>query len=372
MSEASPLNVLYIHGDGAGRFVEPHGFAVPTPNLSQLASEGVMFRNAFCTAPTCSPSRASLYCGNSPSRNGMHGLTPRGWWFRDERETLHDHLQHNGYQTVYAASPDFVQFGWDWKLIESHGGCKNEKELAAEVVEFLRHEASAAQPFFMSAGVGFPKGRERGLLPEGAAPVDRESVRPPLYYPDTPATREDWARQIDATRLMDAYVGEVLRALDESGLAENTLVLCTTDHGPGMPWMKGYPNDAGLGTFFIMRGPSGFSGGRRFDQLVSQIDFFPTVCELAGLPIPSWVEGASLLPLVRGWSEQLHEALFAETTYHYSYCPSRSVRTERYRYVRWYHQHPASMMATSDGGPIKDMLLEAEAAARPVPHEALY
>src|SRR5690606_34949674 len=156
------------------------------------------------------------------------------------------------------------------------GGPRAEHDLAKDVIAFFESDAAKAQPFLRSTGVGAPKGRGQKPMACEPQPVDRDHVRPPLSYRYTADSREDWAQQNDAARWMGAFIGQVLAALDKSGLAERTLVVATTDHGPGMPYMKGYPSDAGLGTFFIMRGPEGFTGGKSIDPLISHIDYFPT------------------------------------------------------------------------------------------------
>ena len=76
-------NILYIHSHDTGRFMSPYGYDAPTPNLQKLADEGVLFRQAYCAAPTCSPSRASLLSGESPHNNGMVGLVNRGFSMSD-------------------------------------------------------------------------------------------------------------------------------------------------------------------------------------------------------------------------------------------------------------------------------------------------
>ncbi len=72
-------NILYLHTHDIGRYVQPYGYAVPTPHLQALAEEGVLFRQAFCANPTCSASRATLLTGMYPHNNGMTGLAHRGW-----------------------------------------------------------------------------------------------------------------------------------------------------------------------------------------------------------------------------------------------------------------------------------------------------
>ena len=90
-----------------------------------------------------------------------------------------------------------------------------------------------------------------------------------------------------------------------------------------------------------MRGPGGFTGGKVVDAPVSHLDVYPTLCELAGVEAPDWLQGTSLMPLVRGEVERLHEAIFAETTYHAAYQPHRAVRTERWKYIRRFDDYDA-------------------------------
>ena len=96
----------------------------------------------------------------------------------------------------------------------------------------------------------------------------------------------------------------------KNGLAENTLVICTTDHGLAFPRMKCHLSDHGIGIMLIVRGPGGFDGGQVVDGLVSQIDLFPTICELAGIEAPAWLQGNSMLPLVNSEAEDIRDAIF--------------------------------------------------------------
>ena len=88
MKQGQPPNILYIHSHDTGRYVQPYGYQVPTPNIQLLADQGVLFREAFCAAPTCSGSRASLLTGQYCHNNGMLGLAHRGWSLNDYGEHL--------------------------------------------------------------------------------------------------------------------------------------------------------------------------------------------------------------------------------------------------------------------------------------------
>jgi arylsulfatase A-like enzyme len=176
-----------------------------------------------------------------------------------------------------------------------------------------------------------------------------------------------------SARSLDQGVGAVLNALDEAELAENTLVILTTDHGLAFPGAKATLTDRGLGVLLIMRGPGGFHGGRVSDALVSQVDLFPTICELAGLERPQWIRGRSLLPLLREETPEINDAVFAEITFHAAYEPQRAVRTRRYKYIRRFENgHEGPVLANIDDSPSKDLLLAHGLAGRVPAEEELF
>ena len=118
------------------------------------------------------------------------------------------------------------------------------------------------------------------------------------FLPDTIETRNDMAAFMTSARHLDQGVGQVLQALEPSGRAQNTLVICTTDHGIAFPGAKCNLTDAGIGVMLIMRGPQGFSGGRVCNTMVSQVDIFPTLCDLAASHLlPGW-KGGPCMPWV--------------------------------------------------------------------------
>jgi arylsulfatase A-like enzyme len=201
---------------------------------------------------------------------------------------------------------------------------------------------------------------------------DRVYSLPPPFLPDTPEIREDIAAYKASARSLDHGVGAVLNALQETGLDERTLVIFTTDHGLAFPTAKASLLDRGIGVSLIIRGP-GFTGGRALDELVSHIDFVPTVCQAAGVPTPSWALGRSLLPLVAGEEEPgTRSAIFAELTYHAAYEPQRAIRTERFKYVRRFDRYPYPVLPNCDDSPSKEAYLARGWAKRRVAREALH
>jgi arylsulfatase A-like enzyme len=171
---------------------------------------------------------------------------------------------------------------------------------------------------------------------------------------------------------LDQGIGTVLNALNDSGLSETTLVVCTTDHGIAFPQMKGSLTDHGIGVLLIMRGPDGFSGGKVYDTLVSQIDLFPTICDLLCIDYPDWLQGASLLPLVRDETKRVHDAIFAEVTYHAAYEPQRAVRTPRWKYIRRFDQYAGLVLPNCDDSSSKEFLLQHNWREQTRPMEELH
>jgi arylsulfatase A-like enzyme len=175
-----------------------------------------------------------------------------------------------------------------------------------------------------------------------------------------------------SARILDEGVGIVLDALDSGGLSDETLVICTTDHGIAFPGMKCNLTDHGIGVMLIMRGPGGFTGGAVCDAMVSHVDLFPTVCDLLDIGHPSWLQGASMMPLVRGTGRQIHDALYAEVTYHAAYEPQRAVRTLQYKYVRRFDKRTSPVLPNCDDSLSKDLWLQYGWRDREPAEEQLY
>jgi N-sulfoglucosamine sulfohydrolase len=195
---------------------------------------------------------------------------------------------------------------------------------------------------------------------------------PPANLPDSPVTRRDMAAFKQSARALDHGVGAVLGALDEQGFADDTIVILTTDHGIPFPGGKASLSDRGLGVLLIVRGPGGFHGGRVNDALASQIDIFPTLCDLIGLEPPPHLQGRSLVSAVRGEVRDVNRAIYGELTYHAAYDPQRAIRTRRHKYVRRWGERDLPVLPNLDDSPSKDLLLRHGLAEIPRPREELY
>lgn len=361
-----PPNILYIHSHDTGRHVQPYGYWVRTPHLQMLAEQGVLFRKAFCASPTCSGSRASLLTGQFCHNNGMLGLAHRGWKLNDYGEHLIHPLREAGYRSILIGeqhiSEDPGVIGYDEVVPVDNN---HATQVAPAANAMLR---DTSEPFFMS--VGFFETHREFELP--ASVRDSLYAQPAPNLPDLEATREDVAAFKASARSLDEGIGSVLNELHRAGLEDNTLIVCTTDHGLAFPRQKATLYDRGTGVLTIVRGPGGFTGGKVFDAMVSHLDIYPTLCELAGVPTPDYAYGKSILPLISGEVDRLHDEVFTEMTFHAAYEPQRAVRTERWKYIRRFHDYEHPVLANCDDSATKDLLVAAGWGDQIVPEERLY
>lgn len=367
LTENATPNILYIHSHDTGRYTQAYGFDVPTPHLDRLAKEGLCFSNAFCQAPTCSPSRASLLTGQCSHANGMLGLANRGFKLNDyHKHIIHTLRERKQYRSTLIGlqhiADDASVIGYD-EVVDVPGN--HARDVARHAVQFFRSKPKG--PFWLS--VGFFE-THRPFL-SSSDEDDAKHILPPSTLSNLPEIRGDMSDFHATLRAMDDGVGSVLDALLEAGLAENTLVLSTTDHGIAFPDMKCNLTDAGLGVHLVMRGPGGFDGGEVCDALVSQIDIFPTICELLGIDPPEWLEGRSFLPVIEKKKAEVNDAIFAELNFHASYEPLRAVRTKRWKYIRNFGSaHP--VLPNCDDSPSKSVWVDHGWLQHVRPAEQLY
>lgn len=361
-------NILLIITHDTGREIGPYGAGVETPNLDRLAAEGVCFTNAFCSAPQCSPSRASLLTGLIPTRHGLIGLTHRGFCLRPDAVTLPQTFAAAGYEThlfgLQHESPDPKWLGYNHVHRARSNSCRDVTPL---VVDFLRNGTD--KPFL--AVVGFSETHRP--FPEANEPLAAD--RPvPGFLPDAPEVRRDLADLYEAVRRVDESVGQIAEALESSCLAQSTLLMYTTDHGIAFPGAKGTLFDPGVGISLIARGPEPFQGGRKVSALVSNVDIMPTLLEWAGVTPPPGLDGHSLLPVLTGAADEVRDALWLELTYHAAYDPMRGLRTRRYKYIRSFEPSPWWLPPNVDEGYTKNWyrVNEPGVYTRPRPEEFLF
>jgi N-sulfoglucosamine sulfohydrolase len=343
-----PNVLLIVQEDVSPRFGCYGDDVARTPNLDRLADDGRVYDNAFCTAGVCAPSRASLLTGCAPPTIGAHhmrtghpsdgyGDAGGGGELPTPYEAVPPHyvrafterLRAAGYYCTLDSKTDY-QFGEPFTMWDHHG----------EGAGWWDECRDPDQPFFamMTNGVTHESGMWPPDVPDRDRPddppdTDPDEVEVPPYIPDTPETRLALARHYDNLERSDAWVGDLLDRLAADGHAEDTLVILTADHGEGLPRCKRWPYDSGTNVPLLVRWPGAVDAGGQTDRLVSLVDVAPTVLSLAGIDVPSHVEGRPFL----GPSATDRDYVFAtRDRYGESYDMVRSVRDGRYRYVRHY------------------------------------
>ncbi|WFB36670.1 sulfatase [Kiritimatiellota bacterium B12222] len=344
-------NIIYFHTHDTGRYVSPYGYGVSSPNYLRFAEWGMTFKDMHCVAPTCSPSRAGLLTGQYPHQNGMISLAHKGAELKDIQKHLIHTLKPAGYHTALIGFhhvinwPEYEKLGYD-EYISPGAGAKSEK-IGPLAVEFLdRHTQDTDQPFFISVGVT----ETHRPFPEDIPEKETRYLRPPAPFPDTASFRKDMAGFNILLKQVDTALGSILDYLEAHDMRENTLVIVTTDHGVAFPSMKNNLTDHGTGVLFMLSGP-GIPEGQVTDALSLQLDLFPTICDICDIKKPQWLEGKSMMPLLKGDQKDLHDAIFTESNYHgYSYHPFRCVRTSRWAYIEGYEDTEWTQFPRSDAG----------------------
>jgi len=363
-------NILYIiaHDLGADLGCLGHP-TVETPQLDQFAAEGVKFTSYFCVATACSPSRGAIMTGRYSHANGLIGLANRGWSLPETERTTVDHLNDAGYHTVNFGGQHERKATSSYRY--KHAGPPGRRKsdlLADDVCEFLKRHDPKIGPFYLnvySQDVHAPWDR-----PEFLGKYSPDDIRPPAFLPSFPFVRKALSAFYGSVSFMDAQVGRILDTLRQTGLAENTLVIFTTDHGISFPRAKSGIYDPGLTTALLMRWPGRFKPGTVCNHLLSNVDLLPTQLDLLGLPIPKEIQGRSFAPALLGGSYTPNEHVFAERNFHDDYDPMRAVRTSRYKLIRNYSERPRHKLpseATED-----DTFATLRTSDKPRPFEELY
>lgn len=344
-SGARPKNVVLIVGDDHGRQLGCYGDPIAqTPNLDRLAAEGTRFDNAFCTTPSCSPSRASLLTGLYSHRNGTYGLQHATHKQESHRnlKSMSGLLKAEGYRTcsigkLHVGPPEVFPFDtFANEGIEQ----RNTLRMAENAEKWIREGGD--KPFFLffcpvdphRAQKGFGNDREyTGLRTEK---VDPAKVPVPRYLPDRPEVREDLAEYYQSVARMDQGVGRLMEALKATNHLDDTLVIYLSDNGIPFPNAKTNLYDPGIRLPLIVRRPGGKARGVVSQAMVSWTDILPTVLDWANVKPPAYpLHGRSFLKTLDeerpdGWDEVYASHQFHEITMYY---PMRMLRTRTHKLI---------------------------------------
>jgi N-sulfoglucosamine sulfohydrolase len=331
VGDSEQPNILWIVSEDNSPFFGCYGdeFAT-TPTFDKLAKEGVLYENAFANAPVCAPARSTIITGMYPPSMGTQNMrstypTPESIKFFPE------YLRKAGYYTSNNSKEDYNMIKpagvWDESSKEAH--YKNRKE---------------GQPFF--AIFNLTVSHESSIhksIPNDKLRHDPAKVTLPPYHPDTPEMRHDWAQYYDKIEDLDGQVSKILKELEEAGLSENTIVGYYGDHGGVIARSKRFVYESGTRVPMIWRFPKKYEHlapakpNSRVDRLVSFVDLAPSVLSLAGVEIPSYMQGNAFLGkqdtppreyvhLFRGRMDERIDMV-------------RAVRDKKFRYIKNYMPH---------------------------------
>jgi N-sulfoglucosamine sulfohydrolase len=292
---------------------------VKTPNVDRLAGEGARYTNAFTAAPVCSPSRSAFMTAMYQTTIGAHQhRTPDRKPLPPDVKVITDYFRAAGYFTSNCA-------GGNW---ERRGKTDFNFEVKKPFDGTDWRQRKPGQPFY--AQVNFSE-THRDFKRDAQNPIDPDKVVLPPYYPDHPITRRDWADYLECAQVLDGKVGQVLKRLDDDGLADNTIVFFFGDNGRPHVRGKQFLYEGGIHIPLIVRWRDHIPPGTVVDDLVSAIDFGPTCMSLAGIEIPTSMQGQVFL----GPAKRTRQHIFAaRDRCDETYDRIRCVRTRRFKYIR--------------------------------------
>jgi uncharacterized sulfatase len=328
--QAKP-NILWLTCEDIGPQIGAYGDKyADTPTLDRLAARGMIYRNAWSNAPVCAPARTQIISGmyaNSTGSEHMRSMTrlPEGM------RMYPCYLRDAGYYASNNAKEDYnlehTGKVWDDSSAKAHWRNRQPGQPFFAVFNFLgTHESQVRK-------------RPHTWIHDPA------KVRVPAFHPDTIEVRQDWAEYYDNITDMDKQAGDLLKQLEEDGLADSTIVFFYGDHGAGMPRSKRWPYNTGLHVPLIMHVPEKFrqlapqeyKPGGASDRMVAFVDLGPTVISLAGVKPPAHMQGSAFAGAYPGPERQYNYGLRGRMDERYD-CV-RSVRDRRYVYLRQYMPH---------------------------------
>jgi len=289
---AAPPNFVWIIADDMSPDTGAYGSTdVDTPNLDRLAAEGRRYTRAYARAPVCSASRSAFILGCYQTTTGLHphdaeNPQPLAAPYRHLPGLLRD----AGWFVTNAAAPGAMRGGKVVKKAKTHYNFAHDPAEMYDGDDWRKRKAG--QPFFAQFQITEP--HRAFPIPEKFDEAKLKAIRIPPNYPDHPLIRRDWYAYQRSVEVVDMRVGVIPDQPKAEGVLDNTSVMFFADHGRPMPWGKQWLSVEGLQVPLIMRGPQ-IAAGSVEERLVSLIDLAPSMLQIAGLPIPAWMEGKPIL-----------------------------------------------------------------------------
>jgi N-sulfoglucosamine sulfohydrolase len=321
-----------------------------TPHLDRLASEGMRFTRAHVTIAVCQPCRSVLMTGRYPHNNGAMGFEP----IRTDVPTLPEALRQAGYMNGILGKVKHLapieKFCWDTVVRpEELGVGRDPSAYYQHAKTFFASAREAGTPFFLMANSHDPhrpfagsqqeknRIRRRKVTFPGASRYFKPGeIEVPGFLPDIPDVRQEIAEYYTSVHRCDETVGAILRALEESGYADSTLVMFLSDHGMPLPFAKTNCYLHSTRTPWIVRWPGHVQPGKvDTDHFISGIDFMPTIMAVLNIKPTGCTDGRSFLPVMRGHKQSGRGTVFTvfnQTAAKRDY-PMRCIQNDRFGYI---------------------------------------
>jgi N-sulfoglucosamine sulfohydrolase len=327
-----PLNVLLITADDLlCSSVGAWGCPIPgiTPNIDRLAAQGTRFEHGHVTIAVCQPCRECLMTGRYPTRNGAPGFNPIDTSVPTLQEQLHAAGYLNGILSKYIHLAPEEKFCWDYaKKDRDLGMGRDPEKYYHAATEYFAMAKNQGKPFFLMANSDDPHRPFSGSLQEFQKwgnnkqgfplPYANRRFRPeevvvPEFLPDIPEVRLEISEYYTSAHRCDETVGAVLRALDESGYADNTLVMFLSDNGMALPYAKTNCYLNSTRTPWIVRWPGVVEEGCvDSNHMISGIDYMPTILDAVGLAQVPEMDGHSFVPVLQGENQPERSWVFTQ------------------------------------------------------------
>lgn len=323
-------NIVWIVCEDISPFIGAYGDQeVNTPNIDRLAKEGVRYTHAYTAAGVCAPSRSAIITGMYPTSIGTQHMRTAG------------DPKYQPVPSYSAVIPDYVKCFPEYLRQAGYYCTNNEKQdyqFTPPVTVWDENGTTASfrnrpegKPFFSVFNLAVTH-ESMLFIRRDSLLVDPAEVTVPPIYPDTKTVRGDIARLYTNIAIMDRQVGEIIQLLKDDGLYDNTIIFFYSDHGGALPWMKREILERGTHIPLIIRFPGGAQAGTVNDELISAVDFAPTVLSLAGAPIPSYLQGQAFVGEQKAASPRSY-VFAARDRMDTEYDRVRMVRNQRYRYL---------------------------------------
>ena len=294
--QAERPNIVWITCEDISPYIECYGDKlVKTPNIDELSKDGVKFNAVYTTAGVCAPSRSSIITGMYQTSIGtMHMRT----------SALKPVSMGEGVPNYSAVIPAHVKCFPEYLRKAGYYTTNNEKtdyQFKAPVTVWDDCSAAASyenrpedKPFFSIFNLAVTHESQIFSRNEPFR-VNPDSIDIPPFYMDTKTVRNDMVRLFTNIEIMDDQVGEIIRQLKEDGLYDNSYIFFYSDHGGALPWMKREVLERGIHIPMVVKFPGKLHAGTENNNLISSIDFAPTVLSLAGVQIPDYIQGQAFL-----------------------------------------------------------------------------